>query len=199
MQRLFVVSLMCCLSMPVWALDEQQVKQAIEDAKNAFDKAVAEQGGWVSTSKLLKDAQLSAAKGESVNTILNAVALKKENKLKKVIVAGCLSERYREDLLNEIPEVDVYFGTEDYSGIISELGGAIPLMRGRHKSKPIDELVKEATFLASGGAKEIVLIAQDTTDYGIDLYEKRNPDFACPGSGSRPCGRHPALSVPAEN
>jgi hypothetical protein len=64
MQRLFVVSLMCCLSMPVWALDEQQVKQAIEDAKNAFDKAVAEQGGWVSTSKLLKDAQLSAAKGE---------------------------------------------------------------------------------------------------------------------------------------
>ena len=68
---------------------------------------------------------IEAAKEESINTILNAVALKKENKLKKVIVAGCLSERYREDLLKEIPEVDVYFGTENYSGIISELGGEI--------------------------------------------------------------------------
>lgn len=151
---------------------------------------------------------IEAAKEESVNTILEAVALKKSGKIKKVIVAGCLSERYKEDLLKEIPEVDVYFGTENYEGIIKELGGnlkkellgerllstpshtaylkisegcdhpcsfcAIPLMRGLHKSKPIEELLSEAEFLASSGTKELVLIAQDTTDYGKDIYGKKN-------------------------
>ncbi|MBK7230657.1 MAG: 30S ribosomal protein S12 methylthiotransferase RimO [Ignavibacteriales bacterium] len=151
---------------------------------------------------------IEAAKEESVNTILEAVALKKSGKIKKVIVAGCLSERYKEDLLKEIPEVDVYFGTENYEGIIKELGGnlkkellgerllstpshtaylkisegcdhpcsfcAIPLMRGLHKSKPMEELISEAEFLASNGTKELVLIAQDTTDYGKDIYGKKN-------------------------
>ena len=68
---------------------------------------------------------IEAAKEESVNTILNAVALKNEGKLKKVIVAGCLSERYKEDLIKDIPEVDIYFGTENYEGIIKELGGTL--------------------------------------------------------------------------
>ncbi len=151
---------------------------------------------------------IEAAKEESVNTILEAVALKKSGKIKKVIVAGCLSERYKEDLLKEIPEVDVYFGTENYEGIIKELGGnlkkellgerllstpshtaylkisegcdhpcsfcAIPLMRGLHKSKTMEELISEAEFLASNGTKELVLIAQDTTDYGKDIYGKKN-------------------------
>jgi len=151
---------------------------------------------------------IDAAKEESVNTILEAVALKKSGKIKKVIVAGCLSERYKEDLLKEIPEVDVYFGTENYEGIIKELGGnlkkellgerllstpshtaylkisegcdhpcsfcAIPLMRGLHKSKTMEELISEAEFLASNGTKELVLIAQDTTDYGKDIYGKKN-------------------------
>lgn len=151
---------------------------------------------------------IEAAKQESINTILNSVALKKEGKLKKVIVAGCLSERYKADLEKEIPEVDVYFGTENYEGIVKELGGqlkyellgerllttpshtaylkisegcdhpcsfcAIPLMRGLHKSKPMEDLVKEAGFLAANNTKELVLIAQDTTDYGIDIYGKRN-------------------------
>lgn len=151
---------------------------------------------------------IEAAKEESVNTILKAVALKKSGKIKKVIVAGCLSERYKEDLLKEIPEVDVYFGTENYEGIIKELGGnlkkellgerllstpshtaylkisegcdhpcsfcAIPLMRGLHKSKTMEELISEAEFLASNGTKELVLIAQDTTDYGKDIYGKKN-------------------------
>lgn len=146
---------------------------------------------------------IEAAKEESINTILEAVAMKSTGKIKKVIVAGCLSERYKEDLLKEIPEVDVYFGTENYEGIIKELGGnlkkellgerllttpshtaylkisegcdhpcsfcAIPLMRGLHKSKPLDELIKEAEFLAANNTKELVLIAQDTTDYGKDL------------------------------
>lgn len=151
---------------------------------------------------------IDAAKEESVNTILDAVALKKEGKIKKVIVAGCLSERYKDDLLKEIPEVDALFGTEKYEEIIKELGGdlkkellgerlittpshtaylkisegcdhpcsfcAIPLIRGLHKSKTIEELVSEAEFLASNGTKELVLIAQDTTDYGKDIYEKKN-------------------------
>lgn len=150
---------------------------------------------------------IEAAKQESINTILNAVSLKQQGKIKKVIVAGCLSERYMKDLEKEIPEVDRYFGTEDYEGIIKELGGklkyhllgerlltapahsaylkisegcnrpcsfcAIPIMRGKHKSKPLNDLLSEARFLASKGTKELVIIAQDTTDYGIDVSGKR--------------------------
>jgi ribosomal protein S12 methylthiotransferase len=151
---------------------------------------------------------IEAAKEESINTILNAVALKNERKLDKVIVAGCLSERYKDDLIKEIPEVDFYFGTEEYEGIVKELGGelkynllgerfistpshtaylkisegcdhpcsfcAIPIMRGKHKSKPIEELVNEAEYLAANNTKELVIIAQDTTDYGKDLYGKKS-------------------------
>ena len=128
-------------------------------------------------------------------------------RLNKVIVAGCLSERYKEELAKDIPEVDNFFGTENYKDIINELGGelkynllgerlistpshfaylkisegcdhpcsfcAIPLIRGKHKSKPIDELIKETKFLAANNTKELILIAQDTTDYGKDLYGKR--------------------------
>jgi ribosomal protein S12 methylthiotransferase len=149
---------------------------------------------------------IDAAKEESVNTILNAVALKKAGKINKIIVAGCLSQRYKADLSREIPEVDSFFGTEDYIGITKELGGnlkenllgerhlstpshtaylkisegcdhpcsfcAIPLIRGRHISRPFEELIKECRFLADSGVKEVVIIAQDTTDYGRDLYEK---------------------------
>lgn len=151
---------------------------------------------------------IDAAKEESVNTILSAIELKKTGKIKKVVVAGCLSERYMNDLRKEIPEVDAFFGTEAYEGIVKEFGGnlkyellgervittpkhfaylkisegcdnpcsfcAIPLMRGLHKTKPIDELIAEATSLAHQGVKELVIIGQDTTDYGIDLYGKRN-------------------------
>ncbi|MGE5682810.1 MAG: 30S ribosomal protein S12 methylthiotransferase RimO [Bacillota bacterium] len=151
---------------------------------------------------------IEAAKEESINTILNAVKLKNKGKIKKVIVSGCLSERYKPDLEKEIPEVDVYFGTENYEGILKELGGelkyellgerlittpshlaylkisegcnnpcsfcAIPLIRGTHRSKTIEELVREAEFLANNNTKELVIIGQDTTDYGIDIYKKRN-------------------------
>ena len=151
---------------------------------------------------------IEAAKRESIDTILNAVALKNEGKITKVIVAGCLSERYKDELKKEIPEVDAYFGTENYEAILKELGGelkykllgerllttpshtaylkisegcdhpcsfcAIPIMRGNHKSKPIDELLKEAEYLSKNGAKEIVIIAQDTTDYGKDIYGQRS-------------------------
>jgi ribosomal protein S12 methylthiotransferase len=151
---------------------------------------------------------IEAAKEESVNSILTAVANKKEGKVKKVFVAGCLSARYKNELKEEIPEVDVYFGTEDFSNIVRELGGelkynllgerllttpshtaylkisegcdhpcsfcAIPLMRGKHKSKSIEELVSETEYLANNNTKELVVIAQDTTDYGKDLYNKKN-------------------------
>ncbi|MGK9477619.1 30S ribosomal protein S12 methylthiotransferase RimO [Melioribacter sp. OK-6-Me] len=151
---------------------------------------------------------IEAAKEESINTILSAIELKKKGQLKKVIVSGCLSERYMNDLRKEIPEVDAYFGTEAYEGILKEFGGnlkyellgerllttpkhfaylkisegcdnpcsfcAIPLMRGKHKTKPMEDLIAEAEKLSSQGVKELILIGQDTTDYGIDLYGKRN-------------------------
>ncbi len=151
---------------------------------------------------------IDAAKEESINTILEAVELKKQGKIKKVVVAGCLSERFKDELSAEIPDVDVFFGTEDYEGIVKEFGGdlkkellgerelttpkhfaylkisegcdnpcsfcAIPLMRGKHKSTPIELLLKEAEGLADKGVKELIIIGQDTTDYGKDIYGKRN-------------------------
>lgn len=151
---------------------------------------------------------IDAAKEESINTIMDAVALKNNGKIKKIIVAGCLSERYKEELIKEIPEVDVFFGTEKYEEIVKELGGnlkkellgervittpshsaylkisegcdhpcsfcAIPLIRGLHKSKHMEDLLKEAAFLAENGTRELILIAQDTTDYGKDIYGKKN-------------------------
>lgn len=151
---------------------------------------------------------IETAKEESIDTILNAVELKKAGKLKKVVVAGCLSERYMDDLRKDIPEVDQYFGVEKYNEIIESLGGhlkdellgertlstpshfaylkisegcdnpcsfcAIPIMRGGLLSYPIERLVAEAESLAAQGTKELVVIGQDTTDYGRDLYGKRN-------------------------
>ena len=152
---------------------------------------------------------IDAAKEESINTILSAIELKKQGKIKKVIVAGCLSERYMSDLRKEMPEVDAYFGTEAYEGIVEEFGGnlkyellgervittpnhyaylktsegcdnpcsfcAIPLMRGLHKTKPMGDLISETKSLALQGVKELNIIGQDTTDYGKELYDKRNP------------------------
>lgn len=151
---------------------------------------------------------IDAAKEESIDTILQAVELKKQGKIKKLVVAGCLSERFKEELINEIPDVDVFFGVEEYEGIVKEFGGdlkkellgerelttpkhfayfkisegcdnpcsfcAIPLMRGKHSSVPIEKLISEASSLAEKGVKELIIIGQDTTDYGNDIYGKRN-------------------------
>ena len=150
---------------------------------------------------------IEKAKEESINTILDHVELKKRGKLDKVYVTGCLSERYKQNLEIEIPEVDAYFGTmelplilkrfeADYKG---ELIGerllstpqhyaymkisegcnricsfcAIPLMRGGHVSRPIESLVEEAKKLVQRGVKEVMLIAQELTYYGLDIYKKR--------------------------
>jgi ribosomal protein S12 methylthiotransferase len=143
---------------------------------------------------------IEAAKEESVNTILKTVANKNSGLVKRVFVAGCLSQRYKDDLQKEIPEVDMYFGTELGGELKQNLLGerlvttpshtaylkisegcdrpcsfcAIPLMRGKNKSKSIQELAEESKYLAAKNAKELVLIAQDTTDYGNDLYNERN-------------------------
>lgn len=148
------------------------------------------------------------AKQESIDTILRYVDAKDEGIVQKVYVTGCLSQRYKDDLEKEIPEVDAWFGTRDLSRILKtfkanykqELVGerilanpshfaylkisegcdrpcsfcAIPLMRGKHVSRPIEELVKEAKNLAKAGTKELLIIAQDSTYYGLDLYKKRN-------------------------
>ncbi len=150
---------------------------------------------------------ISDAKEESINTILQAIELKKQGKINKVIVAGCLSERYKTDLQNEMPEVDAYIGAEKYDEVLKELGGdlkknllgerilttpkhysylkisegcdnpcsfcAIPIMRGKHRSVPKERLISEATFLAREGVKELIIIGQDTTDYGKDIYGER--------------------------
>jgi len=150
---------------------------------------------------------IDKAKEESVNTILEQVALKRSGKLDKVYVTGCLSERYRQSLTDEIPEVDAWFGTMELPQMLkqfnadykAELVGerllstpkhyaylkiaegcnrtcsfcAIPLMRGNHVSKTIEEVISEARRLVKMGVKEIMLIAQELTYYGLDIYKKR--------------------------
>ena len=148
------------------------------------------------------------AKQESIDTILRYVDAKEEGLVDKVYVTGCLSQRYKDDLEVEIPQVDAFFGTMELPALLKkfnadykhELVGeritttsnhyaylkisegcdrpcsfcAIPLMRGKHRSRPIEELVKEAKNLARNGTKELLLIAQDSTYYGLDIYKKRN-------------------------
>ena len=147
------------------------------------------------------------AKEESINQILHFVDAKKEGLVSKVYVTGCLSQRYKEDLEKEIPDVDAYFGTRELPKLLKtlkadykhELVGeriittpshyaylkiaegcdrpcsfcAIPLMRGGHVSTPIEQLVKNAKSLVAQGTKEIILIAQDLTYYGLDTYKRR--------------------------
>ena len=147
------------------------------------------------------------AKQESIDTILRYAEAKKEGLVSKVYVTGCLSERYREDLEAEIPEVDAFFGTRELPRLLKTLKAdykheligerllttpnhyayfkiaegcdrpcsfcAIPLMRGKHVSSPIEELVRQAKGLAAKGVKELMLIAQDLTYYGLDIYKNR--------------------------
>ncbi|WP_374958728.1 30S ribosomal protein S12 methylthiotransferase RimO [Gilvibacter sp.] len=150
---------------------------------------------------------IANAKEESVNTILDFVQQKEDGLVDKVFVTGCLSERYKPDLQQEIPDVDQYFGTTELPGLLKALGAdykheligerltttpknyaylkiaegcdrpcsfcAIPLMRGKQRSTPIEDLVVEAEKLAADGVRELILIAQDLTYYGLDLYKKR--------------------------
>jgi ribosomal protein S12 methylthiotransferase len=150
---------------------------------------------------------IEAAKKESIDTIMQAVRKKELGRVKKVVVMGCLAERYRQELVAEIPEVDAFFGTSQLEQVLKELEVdfkkdlvgerllstpshfaylkisegcdhpcsfcAIPLMRGTHRTKPREEVLAEATMLAGQGVKELILIAQDSTYYGLDLYGER--------------------------
>lgn len=150
---------------------------------------------------------IDLAKEESVNTILEYAEVKKEGGIDKLYVTGCLSQRYKDDLEEEIPEVDAYFGTLELPGLLAKLNAdykheligeritttpqhyaylkisegcnrtcsfcAIPLMRGKHISQPIEALVEQARSLARTGVKELMLIAQELTYYGLDIYKKR--------------------------
>ena len=147
------------------------------------------------------------AKEESVQAVLEAVERKSQGLAQKVIVFGCLSQRYMHELPGLIPEVDAWFGAREFDPVIRELGAepqeekkaqrylttpshyaylkisegcdrrcsycAIPFIRGAHKSVPIEKLVQEAQNLAEKGVKELIIIAQDTTYYGLDLYRRR--------------------------
>ena len=150
---------------------------------------------------------IDKAKEESINTIMEYADAKSEGKIEKLYVTGCLSQRYKDNLETEIPEVDAFFGTMELPRLLKtlkvdykhELIGerflttpihyaymkisegcnrtcsfcAIPLMRGKHVSRPIEELVSEAKKLAAQGVKELMLIAQELTFYGLDIYKKR--------------------------
>jgi ribosomal protein S12 methylthiotransferase len=150
---------------------------------------------------------IDAAKRESIEVILEAIERKRTGALRRLIVTGCLSARYAEELRRELPEVDYFFGTEAYEPIVRLLSGdfryellgerelstpkhyaylkiaegcdhpcsfcAIPLMRGRYRSRPLEDLLHEARNLAARGVRELILIAQDTTFYGVDLYGRR--------------------------
>lgn len=150
---------------------------------------------------------IDLAKEESINTILQYAEVRKEGDIDKLYVTGCLSQRYKDNLEAEIPEVDAYFGTVELPALLERLEAdyqheligerilmtpphyaylkisegcnrtcsfcAIPLMRGKHISKPIEAIVKEAKGLAKQGVKEIMLIAQELTYYGLDIYKKR--------------------------
>ncbi|MBO7189038.1 MAG: 30S ribosomal protein S12 methylthiotransferase RimO [Alistipes sp.] len=147
------------------------------------------------------------AKQESIDTILRAAQLKSKGKIEELFVVGCLSQRYADELRPELPEVDDFFGVNDWAGIVERLGAkyrkenetkrelstpshyaylkisegcnwmcgycAIPLIRGRHKSVPMEALIAEAEALAESGVRELMVIAQDTTYYGVDIYGER--------------------------
>lgn len=147
------------------------------------------------------------AKEESIDTILRFAAAKEAGDIDHLFVMGCLSERYRDELIEEIPEVDEFFGVNNIADILKTVGAryrdelrgerrlttpkhyaylkisegcnwgcgycAIPLIRGKHVSVPMEELIEEATALAAKGVRELIVIAQDTTYYGLDLYGKR--------------------------
>ncbi|HMG83484.1 MAG TPA: 30S ribosomal protein S12 methylthiotransferase RimO [Ferruginibacter sp.] len=150
---------------------------------------------------------IEKAKEESINTILDQLELKRRGKLDKVYVTGCLSERYKNNLETELPDVDAFFGTMELPMILKQFDAdykadligerllitpqhyaymkisegcnrtcsfcAIPLMRGKHVSRPIESIVDEAKRLVDRGVKEVMLIAQELTYYGLDIYKQR--------------------------
>lgn len=202
--RIKIITLGC----PKNLVDSEQLKTLIENEKfeivnqNSNPDVII-----INTCGFIED-----AKKESIDEILNTIESKKEGKVKKIFVVGCLSERYMEELKKEIPEVDEYFGTiskeknlkdilkslkiEYKKNLLGERNPfpyshyayikisdgcnnlcsfcSIPIIKGNHQSKPLKKIIYEAESLVDKGVKEIILIGQDTTYWGVDIYGKRN-------------------------
>ncbi len=184
-------------------VDSERLKTQIEagDIEVKHDSPDVEETVIINTCGFI-----GPAKQESIDVILDAVKAKEDGSIKNLFVMGCLSERYADELRDEIPEVDQYFGVNSLPEIVEQLNVdyrtdllgernittpshyaylkisegcnrkcsfcAIPLIRGKHVSRPIEELVKETEYLVSRGVKEIILIAQDLSFYGYDLYKE---------------------------
>ena len=173
---------------------------------NQFEVACEEENSEARTIIINTCGFIGDAKEESVDMILQYVEAKKAGKIDKLFVMGCLSERYRDQLINEIPEVDCFFGKFDWMAIVKELNKdykpdfknlrmittpkhfaylkisegcnrscsycAIPIITGKHISRPMEDIVEEAKNLAREGVKELLVIAQDLSYYGYDLYNE---------------------------
>ena len=200
MQRLSTISLGCSKN----KVDTEHILSQVEDLYE-----IVPEGEDIPVDVLLLNTCgfIGDAKEESVQAVLEAVERKKAGEVGKVIVFGCLSQRYMNELPDLIPEVDAWFGAREFDPVIKALGGvpseakrverylttpshyaylkisegcdrrcsycAIPFIRGAHKSVPMEDLVTEAQRLAEKGVKELIIIAQDTTYYGLDLYRRR--------------------------
>lgn len=200
MQRLSIITLGCSKN----KVDTEHILSQVEDLYE-----IVPEGEDIPVDVLLLNTCgfIGDAKEESVQAVLEAVERKKAGEVGKVIVFGCLSQRYMNELPDLIPEVDAWFGAREFDPVIKALGGvpseakrverylttpshyaylkisegcdrrcsycAIPFIRGAHKSVPMEDLVAEARRLADKGVKELIIIAQDTTYYGLDLYRRR--------------------------
>ena len=201
MKKLQTVTLGCSKN----KVDTEHILSQVEDLYEIIPEDVQEDG--VHTILLNTCGFIGDAKEESIQAVLEAVERKRNGEAEKVIVFGCLSQRYMTELPALIPEVDAWFGAREFDPVIRELGAepsaekaadrylttpshyaylkisegcdrrcsycAIPFIRGQHKSVPMEDLVEEATRLAAKGVRELIIIAQDTTYYGLDLYRRR--------------------------
>ena len=201
MKKLQTVTLGCSKN----KVDTEHILSQVEDLYEIIPEDVQEDG--VHTILLNTCGFIGDAKEESIQAVLEAVERKRNGEAEKVIVFGCLSQRYMSELPALIPEVDAWFGAREFDPVIRELGAepsaekaadrylttpshyaylkisegcdrrcsycAIPFIRGQHKSVPMEDLVEEATRLAAKGVRELIIIALDTTYYGLDLYRRR--------------------------
>ena len=187
-------------------VDSERLMRQLQAA--GFHAAHSDRAAGAKTVLINTCGFINDAKEESVNTILSVVEAKKRGDVERIFVFGCLSQRYRQELQQELPEVDRFFGIDEFDRIVEALGGvpspkflaqraiatpahyaylkisegcnwgcsycAIPFIRGKHRSTPLEQLVTETKFLAARGVKELLITAQDTTYYGIDLYGRRH-------------------------
>lgn len=198
LSRVKVITLGCSKN----TVDTEHILASLPESQ--FSIVPQEYEGYVEYLLVNTCGFIGDAKEESIQVILDCVERKKAGLVGKLVVFGCLSQRYPEELPEEIPEVDAWFGARDFNPLVHYLcpkagisthrhfnGGsyaylkisegcdrrcsycAIPLIRGAHKSVPMEQLVEEASELASKGVRELIIIAQDTTYYGLDLYRRR--------------------------